>query len=324
MRLLVSLILLLALTGNARALDCATATSVIDKGLCATPALADREKLMEAQVAEVSKLSSPEERAMLDLVEKSWKDERIDNCGDLDGESLGECLAEGLDERIAEFMALPDSGPGAPSRMIPVFVVRPGDETHYTIYAQSFRFAEPKSEGEKLFNAHVAELLTKLPLAAIPKSEEGEVLESDTSMSIKYASPKLVAATAFWWHDNAEDGIGGLQSFTVNLETGKDVTIADLMTEAAAKELAKQCRERIIAAKKEQIDEFYDASKDAMLKDEVIAEHVATLSRWLITQDEIAILFDTGVIGETDEGDYECVFATAEVKALALPTAPLP
>ncbi len=324
MRLLASLIVLLALTGHAQALDCATASSVIDKGLCASPALAEKEKMMEAQFAEVSKLSNAEERTMLDLVQKGWIEERADNCGDLDGESLGECLAEGLDERIAEFMAMPDSGPGAPSRMIPVFVVRPGDQTHYSIYAQSFRFAEPKSPGEKLFNAHVADVLAKLPLAAIPKTEDGEALESDTSMSIKYASPKLLAATAFWWYDNAEDGTGGLQSFNVNLETGTDVTIADLMTEAAAKELAKQCRARIIEAKKEQIDEFYDATKDAMLKDEIIAEHVATLSRWMITAEEVSILFDTGVIGDSDEGDYECVFTLAEMKALALPGAPLP
>jgi hypothetical protein len=61
-----------------------------------------------------------------------------------------------------------------------------------------------------------------------------------------------------------------------------------------------------------------------MLKDEVIAEHIATLSRWMITASDAAILFDSGVIGDDEEGDYECVFTMEELKKLALPGAPLP
>lgn len=312
------------LPSEAKAFDCTAATDVIGKGICASPSLLERENAMEALLAEVAGLSTESEKAMLAKVQQSWIAERIDNCGDLDSESLAECLDEGLDDRIAEMKAVPDSGPGASSRVIPVYVTQQGDATHYSLYAQAYRFADPKSEGEKLFNAHVADVLAKLPLAAQPEAPEGEVLESDTSMSIKYASPKLLSAAAFWWHDNAEDGVGGLQTFNINLETGKDITIADLVSEQSATTMRDTCRARIIEQKKVQIDEFYKPEEDPMLKDEVIAEHIATLSRWMITAEDAAILFDSGVIGDDEEGDYECTFTMAELKKLALPGAPLP
>lgn len=309
---------------KANALDCTAAADVIGKGICASPSLLERENAMEALLAEVAGLSTDSEKAMLAKVQQSWIAERIDNCGDLDRESLAECLDEGLDDRIAEMKAAPDSGPGAATRMIPVYVTQEGDATHYSLFAQGYRFADPKSEGEKLFNAHVADVLAKLPLAPIPEAPEGEVLESDTSMSIKYASPRLLSAAAFWWHDNAEDGSGGLEAFNINMETGKDLTIADLVSEQSAATMRDTCRTRIIEQKKVQIDEFYKPEEDPMLKNEVIAEHIATLSRWMITASDASILFDSGVIGDDEEGDYECVFTMEELKKLALPGAPLP
>lgn len=327
MRKLASVVVLSAavfLPGEARAIDCATATDAITKGICAAPDLTERENAMEKLLAEISGLSTESERAALDKVQKSWKEERIDNCGDLDTASIAECLGEGLDERIAEFEAMPESGPGASSRIIPIYVIQEGDDTHYSIYAQAFRFAEPKSEGEKLFNAHAADILAKLPLAAQPAGSEGEVRESDTSMAIKYASPKLISAAAYWWHDNDEDGAGGLTTFNINMETGKDIVISDIVSEQAAGELRKMCREKLIEQKKEQVDETYKPEDDPAFKDEVIAEHVANLSRWAITADEVSILFDTGAIGDAEEGDYECLFSMGDVKKLALPGAPLP
>jgi uncharacterized protein len=327
MRKLASIVVLLAaalLPGEARAIDCAAATDAITKGICAVPALTEKEDAMEGLLAEISKLSSEGERAMLEKIQNSWIEERSDNCGDLDAESIAECLNEGLDERIAEFKVTPESGTGASSRMIPVYVTQVGDDTHYSVYAQAFRFAEPKSDGEKLFNAHVADILAKLPLAAQPSETEGEVRESDTSMAIKFASPKLLSAAAYWWHDNDEDGVGGLATFNINMETGKDIVISDVVSEQAAGELRKMCRERLIEQKKEQVDELYKPEDDPALKDEVIAEHVANLSRWTITAEEVSILFDTGAIGDAEEGDYECLFSLADVKKLALPGAPLP
>lgn len=312
------------LPGEAEAIDCTAAADVIAKGICAAPALTGKENAMEGLLAEVSKISSDGERAMLEKIQKSWVEERSDNCGDLDAESLTECLDEGLDERIAEFRAVPESGPGTPSRMIPVYVTQVGDDTHYSLYAQAFRFADPKSNGEKLFNAHVAGVLAKLPLAAQPAGPEDEVRESDTSMTIKYASPKLLSAAAYWWHDSNEEGSGGLSTFNINMETGKDIVISDVVSEQAAGELRGMCRERLIAQKKEQVDDLYKPEDDPNFKDEVIAEHVANLSRWTITAEEVSILFDTGVIGDEDEGDYECLFTIADMKKLALPGAPLP
>lgn len=320
--LVVSAVLLLP--GEAQAIDCTAATNVIAKSLCAAPALAEKENAMEGLLAEVSKLSSDEERAMLEKIQKSWVEERNDNCGDLDAEALAECLDEGLDERIAEFRATPESGPGAVSRMIPVYVTQEGDDAHYSLYAQAFRFADPRNDGEKLFNAHVADVLAKLPLAAQPAEPEGEVRESDTSMAIKFSSPKLLSAAAYWWHDNDEDGSGGLSTFNINMETGKDIVISDVVSEQAAGEMRRMCRERLVAQKKEQVDDLYKPEDDPNLKDEVIAEHVANLSRWTITAEEVSILFDTGVIGDEEEGDYECLFTMAEMKKLALPGAPLP
>jgi len=129
----------------------------------------------------------------------------------------------------------------------------------------------------------------------------------------------------YWRDEGGAHGNGGVENLNLDMTSGRELTIADMIPEAAAPPLAAQCRDQIIAEKKERSgDEPYDPAADSFLKDEVIAEHIATLSRWSFSASEASVSFDAYTIGPYAEGSYECRFAMKDLKALALPAAPLP
>ena len=56
----------------------------------------------------------------------------------------------------------------------------------------------------------------------------------------------------------------------------------------------------------------------------LIAEHIATMSRWSLAEDEATVSFDAYAVGPYAEGSYGCTFAMDALKRLAKPGAPLP
>jgi uncharacterized protein len=327
MRWLASLTCLFVLASGSGALafDCSKAATAVEKAICAAPGLKARDDELSALYAKVKAVSTAGERKMLVVAQKQWILEREEACGGSAGAELSSCIADKLDERLKLFKVTPDSGPGTGQQMIPVFAAQIGDARTYTVAFNMARFAEPKSPGEKAFNAAIADSLGKAPVGQRHPGTGDRVLESDSDLTINYASPTFIsAAETYWSDDGGAHGNGGTTNINVDLARGKALDIQDMLPEAAAASLAKQCRVQIIEQKKDQADQPYDAAADSFLSDSVIAEHVATLSRWSFTESTATITFDAYAIGAYAEGTYECTFDMKALKALALATAPLP
>ncbi len=80
--------------------------------------------------------------------------------------------------------------------------------------------------------------------------------------------------------------------------TGKDYTIDDFFPEPAVLQLIASCKEKIIAEKKTRWgSEPYDPAQDFSMQDGVIAEHVATFSRWSFDAKSASVNFDSYAIG---------------------------
>ncbi|MCB1435268.1 MAG: hypothetical protein KDK75_22815, partial [Alphaproteobacteria bacterium] len=139
-------------------------------------------------------------------------------------------------------------------------------------------------------------------------------------------SPDFISVMHSFWADlGGAHGNGGVENTNIDMVSGKLLQIGDVFSEAAAAELMTQCKDKIIAEKRQRLEgEAYDPAQDPSLSDEVIAEHVATMSRWSFTAREASVSFDAYAIGSYAEGSYDCTFDMKDVKALALPDAPLP
>ena len=96
--------------------------------------------------------------------------------------------------------------------------------------------------------------------------------------------------------------------------------IGDIFPPSALVTLGRQCRHQIAAEKRKRYGgKGYDPARD-----EDLNNNIATLGRWSFGQNEARVRFDPYAIGSYAEGSYECRFALADIRALALPDAPLP
>jgi len=313
------------LASPALALDCGKAATAVEIAICADPELKAAEGNLEAAYAEVGRLSREDERTMLVRAQRHWLSEREADCP-ASALGLNACISDMTGIRIAELEGTPKSGPGSGSRIIPYYVVQDGSETAYDIEAEFFRFAEPRSEGEKAFNAAMAKTSGNYKIGPHGEDTAGRTYEIRTFSILNYASGRLVSAKVNEWSfTGGAHGNGISLGINIDLAKGREIEIGDILPEAAFPILMENCRNQIIAEKKVRLDDAtYDPAADEFLKDEVIAEHLATMSAWSLSETEATIDFDAYAIGPYVEGSFACVFPMAELKELALPGAPLP
>ena len=316
----------LALANPALAFDCAKAATKVEKAICADPAVKAKDDAMTALYNDIKSLSSDAEKKMLARSQKNWIDGRESDCGTTGDAEIGFCIRTHIENRLAALTVKAEGGSGPGSRMIPVFAVQAGGKGLYEIDFELVRFADPKTAGEKRFNAAMAKIFASAPLGKQKDHANDETLGSTSIVSLSYASPQLISALDTYGGDSGgAHPNGGTGNLNIDMATGKELQIGQVFSEAAAAKLGKLCRDQIVAQKREKQDGGqYDPAKDDFLKDDVIAEHIATFSRWSFRADEVTVSFDAYAIGPYTEGEYQCFFQMKDLQAMALPEAPLP
>lgn len=190
----------------------------------------------------------------------------------------------------------------------------------YDLDVQLLQFADPQSAGEKTLNRISREARSMLKIGPHGEDTGGSTFAIVQDMTVSYASPVFMSVIVSYWLDSGgAHGNGGVSNSNIGMQTGKLLEIGDFFGEEAAGELAAACKAQLIAAKRKRLDgEIYDPGTDDFLKDEVIAEHVATLARWRFLESKASVSFDAYAIGSYAEGPYDCEFPMRELKALAL------
>jgi uncharacterized protein len=306
------------------AFDCKKAATAVEKAICADEKLLTLDEKLNVEYAEVKSLSTSAEQKMLLRSQKRWISSR-ENCLQAP-ESIAACVKSALTERLKVLTGEPESGPGSGSRLIPVFAVQEGSAAAYEIDVALYRFADPHLPGEEAFNQIVDNDLGKLKFGQHGEDTMGHIRAIAETMTLSHVSPRLLSVRENFWSD--EGGAHG-NSMTLNhnidLQSGKILEIGDILSEEAAAKLAVDCKRQIIAEKERRLEpEAYDPAADSFLKDDVIGEHIATLSRWSFSSGEASVSFDPYAIGPYAEGTYDCVFPMAALRAMTLETAPLP
>lgn len=310
----------------AAAFDCGKASTAIEKAICGRPDLKSLDDQLGTAYADVKALSTKPEQKMLARAQRRWIADRESSCPQSDL-GLEGCIEDMTEARLAMFEGKAGSGPGVEGRIIPVFIVQEGSETVYDLSLDLLRFVKAETPGQKRFDAIAQSIGKRVKLGPHGEDTMGRIYAMDESLSVTYASPKLMSVLHSYWSDTGgAHGNGGTESYNFDMQTGRDLSIQDFLSEDAAGQIAIRCKRQIIAEKKErwQGDEPYLPAEDTFLSDDVIAEHVATMSRWSFTESEASIVFDAYAIGSYAEGSYDCRFPIADMKAMAVPGAPLP
>lgn len=328
MKRLASLFALLLTAGflsPAHAFNCAKAGTDVEKAICADQGLKSLDDALEDAYAAAKEASNPKQQKMLARSQKRWIQSR-EYCSQGDGD-LNTCIRDATQGRLNLLTGAPESGPGTGSALTPVFIVQDGSEQVYDLDVSVLRFAHPQSAGEKALNRIADDITSSVKIGPHGEDTGGSTYARQDSLSLTYASQHFLSVLhTFWSDEGGVHGNGGVENFNIDMKSGKVLEIGDVLPEDAASELAARCKAQIIAEKKERLsgDGGYDLATDDFLKDDVIAEHIATLSRWSIGAETTTITFDAYAIGSYAEGSYTCEFPTADIKAMAPDGSPLP
>jgi uncharacterized protein YecT (DUF1311 family) len=319
-------VLLVFMPMQAHALDCGKAKSKVETAICADAALRATDDAMSKAYAEVRASSAEKERKALAQSQRKWIKGRDNQCGYLDRVALAKCVHDTTDARRRLLLGEAESGPGAPSRIIPVFIQKEATAHTYDVDFTLLKFAEAKTGGEKVFNAEIDKIAALAPL----RDREDHVpaggqLAAVTTMSLAYASPRLLSAKAdSWRYAGGAHGNSEVTSINVDLEQGRIIKVGDIFEESAMPALQADCEKQIGEQKTEKMGSAFNPADDPNYAASTISEYLAMMSNWTFTAPAATVTFDPYAIGSYAEGPYACEFPISSLRTLAKPGAPLP
>jgi uncharacterized protein len=306
----ITALMVFQMTVPAGAFDCAKATTMVEKAICADAALKRIDDELAAVYGAVrASLTEPEQK-MMTLSQKRWIARR-EACG-----SDVNCVKGQTEERLTLLKGQAESGPGPERAVVPGFIVQIGTAASPDLDIALLRFATPATPGEMKLNA----LADKIAAVA----QASEAVAREDRFAITYASPTFMSVR-HWFHVN-EGGAHGLQStrnYNIDMASGRLISVTDVLAEPPAAILTLWCKAQIEAEKRKRVPDA-DLSESAAERDDAIAARVMDLASWSIGEREIVVSFDPSVVGAYAEGAYECRFPTGGVKEMALAGAPLP
>lgn len=317
----------LASAAPAIAFDCAKSTTKVEKAICSDRNLGAADADMTNAYVAVRDASNPSEKKMLVLSQRRWIKQRENACAYGEDAELTSCIVKETIERKLLLQGAPESGPGAASPLVPVFLQQVGTARIYGLDYALLRFANPQSAGEKLFNAQSKKILSEAPVGAHdPDGFEGRVLTREETFAISYASPGLLSvADSFYSNDGGAHGNGGVANINIDMGSGREINTSDVFASEAIKALTLECRAQILQRKQvNDSAEKYVPEEDGNYQESTIADHINDFRRWTVLADKAIVTFDSYAIGAYAEGPYECEFEMPKLKALAKPDAPLP
>lgn len=308
--------------GSAHAMDCKAARGEVDKAICASPeALAADAGMVSAYNALRERLSPAEREALL-VSQRLWIKRRGYAC-ESDKPGYARCLTTQTDQRRAFFEARPEGGPGLDSPLRPEIVARPGRPRDWEVDVELLKFVEPKTPGEKTFNAEVARMIGDIPTDR-KEIERNQTFSHDVWMRLTWASPRLVSARVEGYSfEGGAHGNPTTSGLNIDVKSGRKLAFADAFDKPAREKLVGECLAKIVP---EKVRRGMDEPKGDELKTlrENIDESLASLDTWNFTAKGATVVFGHYTLGSYAEGAYECDVPLARLKELAKKDFPLP
>ena len=315
-RAVLSLMMVLAGAAPALAFDCAKAARDDEKAICADPKLKAADAAMDAAYKAVrSKLNTADIKALV-TSQRLWLSQRQDCGGD------AECLLYRTETRTKELTPQPESGPGG-VELVPFFIAKPGDRTHWEVMVSGFHLAEPQSV---MFESYIGEVQSEAERA--PLSEEDVIPDREPYMfqqtlTATYASPRFLSvSSAVYEYSGGAHGNYGGTSRHFDLQVDAEVDYADIFAEGAETAIVPECRRLLKMQRSERLGEEVQEDDGIWNLRESVLKAVADLRNWTFSADSAAIYFPPYEVGSYAEGEYECRMPLAFLKPLLKPGNP--
>ena len=306
----------------ATAMDCKAARGEVDRAICASPeALAADAAMVAAYNALRERFSSAAREALLDS-QRLWIKRRGYGC-ESGKPGYARCLTTQTDQRRAFFEARPEGGPGLDSPLRPEIVAKPGRPRDWEIDVELLKFVEPKTPGEKTFNAEVARMIEGIP-ADRKEIERNQTFSYDIWMRLTWLSPRLVSARLEGYSfEGGAHGNPTTSGLNIDVRSGRKLVFADAFDKTARERLVGECLTKIVP---EKVGRGMGEPKGEELKTlrENIDENLSNLDTWNFTAKGATIVFGHYVVGSYAEGAYECEIPLVRLRELAKKDFPLP
>jgi len=308
---------------QAIAFDCAKAKSPSEKAICADPAARAADEAMTKAFEAFRAGADPATRAKILESQVRWLSTRDGDCSDKSGAELSACLARESDDRRRYLTGAPATGPGAPDPIAPFLRVEKGGKGRADVDMELLKFVKPANGAERAFNAGVDKFMEDITEPDDPKTD---TYAFATSMSLEYASTRLVSARAQGYAD-----AGGahpnsyIAHVNIDLSLGRELKFADLADGAGAEKIIALCYDQVKAAKKDRLGDDAPMTADD-LKDlaKTVKESTADLSGWGFGADEATVDYNPYSVGAYVEGFYDCKLPYERLRPLIKSSFPLP
>lgn len=325
MRRLALALTLCALGSPAQAFDCAKATSRFEKAICGDARARDADAAMGKAFSDLTSGADAKARAAATGAQIAWIRDRDSLCSQDKGAALAACLAQASDLRRAFLAGSPEQGPGAPSRIVPWFRFEKGGPGKAAVDMELLKFADPKSPGERAFNAGAAKFLEDI---TEPEKDDpaGDHYAFDNRMRLVYASPKLVSAQASGYADSGgAHPNSNVANINLDVAAGRLLKFDDAFDAKAARKVDAICLEQVKAQKKERMgDDAPLAPDDLKELGKSIADSTGDLGAWSFEATKAEVTYNPYAVGSYAEGAYGCELGYDALRPLLKPGFPLP
>jgi len=314
-----------AIASRAQAFDCAKAASRFEKAICGDARAHDADTAMSKAFSDLIAGADAKTRAATTAAQIAWIKDRDQTCGESKAGALAGCLADQSENRRAFLAGQPQEGPGAATRIVPWFRMEKGGRGKAAVDMELLKFADPKTPGERAFNAEAVKYLED-----ITEPDQGDAAADhyafENRMSLVYASPKLVSAQSSEYADSGgAHPNSAVTNINLDVAAGRLLKFDDAFDAKAAQKIFARCEEQVKGQKKERMGNDAPLAPDDLKElAKNIADATGDLGAWSFTASKAEVTYNPYAVGSYAEGAYGCDLGYDVLRPLMKPGFPLP
>ena len=295
--------------------DCAKASTVAEKAICADPALAAADVAVSKAYSDLLKALPAAQQAALKADQRNWVTGRDGGCFDKKDAELTQCLLAAMQGRRQFLAGEGDNGAAGAPPLLPAFYAESKKGAYdITIAYPQFAAAAPQFNAAAHDAAYGKTTLAEYRQNA-PNRFNGSSNSYDVTYETTWLTPQLVSVTLqFGGYAGGAHPNNWRVGLLWNPATDKAIALGDFLAEPekAVPAVSALCKAQ---AEKDDWGLFDNPDFAAVVKD---------TKSWAIDKDGVTVMFDPYSVTPYVAGPHDCRLSYADLKDLLKPGGVLP